>query len=176
MTSEEKRHLWRRFVLLLFPPVLISIVVVYTGWAATLGNLVLANVPAGAVHGALARVHGIGGGAAVAGIVSVWILSPLVAGAGYLLMRRIVGEHIVRVTPPRKATALFRGMVALLLSIGAVGCVLFLPGKDSSRCPGCEQALVPLILLGHLQTYGIGGLLGYVACMRSIINTADKGS
>lgn len=175
MTPGEKRLLWRRFVLLLFPAVLISIVVAHTEWAATVGNLLLATVPAGPSHETLARAHGIGGGSAVIGIVSVWILSPLVAGAGYLLMSRIVGDHIIRATPQRRRTALFRGTVALLLAAGAIGCVLFLPGKDSSQCPGCEQALVPLMLLGHLQTYAIGGLLGYVDCMRSIFNMADSG-
>lgn len=169
MKVDEKRHLWRRFVLLLFPVVVLSVGGAHAPWAAAVGDLLLAAMPAGLIHGTLERVHKVAGGSAVTGIVSVWILSPLVAGAGYLAIRRIVGDHIIWVTPQRKRTALFRGMVGLLLAAVGIACVLLLPGKDSSRCPGCEQALVPLILLGHLQTYAIGGALGYVACMWSIL-------
>lgn len=169
MKLKDKRPSWRPYALLLIPAVALSIIIAHTEWAAVVGNLFLAEMPTGLIHTTLARVHGIGDGSAVTGIVSVWITSPLVAGAGYLFVSRIISDHIIWVTPQRKRTALFRGMAALLLAAVGIACVLLLPGKDSSRCPGCEQALVPLILLGHLQTHAIGSVLGYVACMWSIL-------
>lgn len=57
-----------------------------------------------------------------------------------------------------------------VLSLVAIVCITLLPGRDSSSCRGCEQHFIPLLLLKNFQAFVLGAVVGYMACLFSILN------
>jgi hypothetical protein len=172
--TQSKKRLWIRFLTLFFVPVLISLAFVHMSLSVSFGEWLVNIFPQGGIRATLERVDAGVGGAAVSAVASVWALSPFTIAAGFLLIRRIVGEHIISITPHARGVVLFRltfGVAAILVTAISV---VMLPGRDAVYCSGCEQSLTPLLLLNHAQMYALGGLAGYLACLFSILSMDDR--
>lgn len=117
------------------------------------------------------RVHGSGGTASLATLLMVWLLAPVTAAAGWLLLRRIIFDHIDRVTPNRESAIALRIVGACALLAMTALAIFVLPGRGTSRCPSCEQSLLSLLVLNQLQVYAEGGIAGYIACMLAKLRT-----
>lgn len=151
----------------------IPLLVANSGWAQTTSEAILSMISPAGISVIAERVRSQSGSASLAALLAIWIMSPFALFSGYVLLRRILGNHIARITPSNPRAIAIRLLGALLVFAMVAYSVLVLPGADSVYCRGCEQnSLVFFVIVNCAQICCLGGIIGYVLCILSV--TSNK--